>query len=255
MKKIFLLLLLVFSTTWAKDIPLAPFLKLKFFSDGKLTLQRVYDHGSLYQVKFLAKTPQGPRIFKAFLTKDKKVLIPGETILMASGEALEMPNEALNIKKIAQNADIIYGTGKTKLIVVTDPECYYCQVFQERWPELKRKYTLYVFLYPLGHHKEAKQMSYHVLKQKSYTKRANALIQIAKDAHADRLVQQRIQGGESGLKLTSKAYEKTKVSQKEQKKFEEKLEKNSLFGSQLGVRGTPSVFDTKGDSVVWNRLF
>ena len=228
------------------------FKKLKMFSDGRLNLERVYDHGSIYQIRFSTITPQGKSVFEGFITKDKKVMIVGDSVVMDTRTPLSMP---LDMKKIKKRADIIYGSGQTELIVITDPECYYCQAFQNRWEELKNKYTLYVFMYPLGHHDEAKKMSYHVLKQKNHALKAKALIEIAQDATKDRFTAKRMQQGINGLELTTKAYKKTKISKKELKEFTRKLEDNKLFGDSLGVRGTPAVFDSKGKFVVWSKLF
>ncbi len=251
MKTLMIFLVLTVSL-WAKDVDLAPFKKLKMFSDGRLELERVYDHGSIYQIRFTTMTQQGKRAFEGFITKDKKVMIVGDSVEIETRTPLSMPMDMAKVKK---NADIVYGTGKTELIVITDPECYYCQAFQNRWNEIKDRYKLYVYLYPLGHHEEAKQMSYHVLKQKGDADRAQALIKIAQDATADRLTAKRMQQGVKGLTLTSKDYTKTKVSKKELKKFSQKLEDNAVFGDSLGVRGTPAVFDHKGKFVIWSKLF
>jgi thiol:disulfide interchange protein DsbC len=244
MKKLLTSFMLLLALLQAGEVPLKSFEKLEMFSDGKLTLKRVYDHGSIYQVHFSTMTPQGKQNYSAFMTKDKKILIAGEAVNLSTREPLEMPKPALNMKLIRKEADIIYGTGKTELIVVTDPECYYCQAFQSRWEQLKKQYTLYVYLYPLGHHKEATQMSYHVLSQKGHAKKADALIQIAKDAKVER----------QGKSVKHKAYESSTFTKKEVKKFENKLSQNQSLGEVLGVRGTPAVFDTKGKFIIWNQL-
>lgn len=250
MYKVLTIFILCLGIVHAGDVKLKDFKKLEMFSDGKLTLERVYDHGSLYQVYFTTKTPQGTQRFSAFLTKDKKVLIAGEAVNLKTKEPLTLPKQPLNMKLIKQQADIIYGTGKTKLIVVTDPECHYCQVFQNRWSEIKNKYTLYVYLYPLSHHRDAKQMSYHVLSQKSSKKKSEALIGIAKEAKLAKIAAQNGQSYQM-----KQAYKSDTFSKKQINDYEAKLIKNKSLADTLGVRGTPAVYDVKGDFVMWNKLF
>jgi len=235
----------------SKEVDLASFKKFKIFSEGRFTLERVYDHKSIYQVRFSVKTKEGKRELGGYITKDKKMLIVGDGIHLADNSPISMP---LQIEKIQKNADIVYGNGKTKLIVITDPECYYCQAFQQRWPKLKNQYTFYTYLYPLNHHQDARQMSYYVMSQKSHALKAKALIQIAKDASADRIKMQAIKDGKKGITFDKKAYEKATFSSKQQMKFNKKLENNLILGDRLGVRGTPAVYDLKGDFVIWNKL-
>lgn len=250
MRQLFLSLLLVvlsFNTLVAKEMDIKPFQKLKMFSDGRLTLERVYDHKSIYQIRFSANTQEGKREFGGYITKDKKMLIVGDGIYLTDNRPISMP---LEVDKMRKNADIVYGTGKTKLIVITDPECYYCQAFQQKWPALKDQYTFYVYLYPLGHHKEATKMSHYVMNQKNDALKAKALIDIAKDAYADRTMMQQGKTASSA----KKPYEKVSISPKNQSKFNQKLEENLIVGDRLGVRGTPAVYDFKGEFVIWSKL-
>lgn len=251
MRQLFLLLLFIalgLNALVAKEVDTAPFKKLKMFSDGRLTLERVYEHKSIYQIRFSAKTEQGRREFGGYITKDKKMLIVGDGIYLTDNRPIMMP---LQVQKLKKNADIVYGTGKKKLIVITDPECYYCQAFQQKWPQLKKAYTFYVYLYPLGHHKEATKMSHYVMSQKSSALKAKALIDIAKDASHDRVLMQQ-EGRRADIR--KKAYEKVSISPKQRSKFNQKLEDNLLVGERLGVRGTPAVYDFKGQFVIWSKL-
>ena len=255
MHKLFSLLLFVglgLNSLVAKEVDIKPFEKLKMFSDGRLTLERVYEHESIYQIRFSAKTQQGKREFGAYITKDKKMLIVGDGIDLVENKPIRMP---LEIDKVIKNADFVYGTGKTKLIVITDPECFYCQAFQQRWPKLKDKYTFYTYLYPLNHHQDATAMSYYVMSQKSDALKAEALIQIAVDASGDRMKMQAIKAGKKGLKFAKKAYERATFSEKQQAKFQKKLEDNLIFGDRFSKRGTtPAVYDMNGDFVIWSML-
>ncbi|KIM11947.1 MAG: hypothetical protein KU37_03610 [Sulfuricurvum sp. PC08-66] len=229
MKKI---LLLAFMTLlmWAKPIDTKSFEKLPMFDNPNITLKRAFDHGALYEVEFFMMTPQGGAKYNAFVTKDKKAFIMGNAFDMQSREALRMPLEVDAIKK---NADFVYGKGKEALIVVTDPECRYCQQFQKRWSGLEARYTFYVYLYPMSSHAQAAQMSYYVLSQKSDKAKADALLGIA--------------NGEG-------EYMKRPFSEEERAQFGQKFRINGEVAQDLGVRGTPSVFDFAGNFVNWSTL-
>lgn len=251
MSKVFIVIALLVGSVLAKEVDIKPFKKLKMFSDGRLTLERVYDHKSIYQIRFSAQTKEGKREFGAYITKDKKILIVGDGINLVDNKPLTMP---LEMDKVKKNADIVYGSGKTELIVITDPECYYCQAFQQQWPQLKKNYKFYTYLYPLSHHKQAIKMSHYVMNQKTQAQKAAALIKIAQDASADRRKMQAAQQSGTVITLAKKDYEKVSLSPKQKALFNQKLEKNFLFSERLGVRGTPAVFDFEGGFVIWNKL-
>lgn len=215
---------------FAKDVSTDSFKKLSMFQNPGVQVEKAYDHGSLYQVIFTSMTPQGPRRFTAFITKDKKTFIMGEAYDIESKKALKIP---LDIAKIKKEADIVYGKGKNPYIVVTDPECRYCQMFQRQWEKIKDKYTLYVFMYPLSNHSQAQQMSFYVMSQKDSAAKAKALI---------------------GISQGKTDYLAYKPSEKQQTKFAKKFATNSMIADQLGVRGTPAVFDFEGNFVSWKEL-
>ncbi len=229
MKKIVVMMLFV-ASLFAKDVDIKPFQNLSMFSNPNVKVLRVYDHGALYQVKFSSQTPQGKRIFTAFITKDKKAFIMGEAFDIKSRKALKFP---LNVAQIKKNADLVYGKGKQELIVITDPECNYCQIFESKWEGLKDRYTFYVYLYPLSHHKEAMKMSYFVMKQKNNKAKYKAL---------------------DGIVKGEKNYIVSKLSQKELEALNKKLQGNFALAQELGVQGTPSVYDFEGNFVNWSRL-
>ncbi|MDH5464624.1 MAG: thioredoxin fold domain-containing protein [Thiovulaceae bacterium] len=230
MKPLFLFITLML-TLLAKDVSTEPFKKLAPFKHPNIiSIDRAYDHGSLYEVIFTALTNQGSKRISSFLTKDKKVIIYGQAVDIKKQAQLRIP---LDLAKIKKEADIVFGSGKPAYIVITDPECRYCQVFQRKWKAFEKKFTLYVYMYPLSNHAQAEQMSFYVMNQKGNKAKANALIGISND---------------------EKAYSKFKVSEKQRKKLYEKFAKNSALGDELGVRGTPAVFDLKGNPVNWQTL-
>lgn len=214
----------------AKNVDIALFKTLPMFTAPGVEVLQAYDHGSIYQVEFSSPTQRGTKVFQGFVTKDKKSFIMGEAYDIQTKEKLSIPLDAASIKA---NADIIYGTGKTPLVVITDPECRYCQVFQTKWERLKATHTLYVYLYPLSHHEEATQMSAYVMSQNTHEQKALALMDIARK---------------------SKAYTAYTPSVQEQTQLNAKFEYNMRLADRLQVRGTPAVFDFKGNFINWSEL-
>lgn len=230
MKKTVLALLFTALTLLGGEVDTKAFKKLSMFSSPDVKVLRAYDHGSLYQVRFSTMTPQGMRVFSAYITKDKKAFIMGEAFDIKSRASLKFP---LDAKKIKREADFVYGSGKTALIVITDPECHYCQMFESKWDKIKDKYKFYVYLYPLSRHHEAMKMSYYVMKQKGNKARYKAL---------------------DGITKGEKSYSMNKLTQDEVTAFNKKLQKNFALADELGVRGTPAVYDFKSEFVNWSML-
>jgi thiol:disulfide interchange protein DsbC len=52
-------------------------------------------------------------------------------------------------------------------------------------------------------------------------------------------------------KADTPAFVNRKIDEKELVKLEKTLEEQMEIANKLGVRGTPSVFDTKGNKVSW----
>ncbi len=228
--KIYLTLLLFISTLFSGDIDPKPFKSVPMFSAPHIKVKKAYDHGPLYELQLEIATPRGAQLTTAYLTKDKKVVLIGDAMDAVSGESFRRP---LDMASIRNDADITFGTGKNEYIVFTDPECPYCVKFEKMWPTLEKKVKLYVFFMPLSHHRSAVQMSYHVMKQKDNQAKIKAILDMA---HGDT------------------SYERLTMSQQIHDLFAQKIEKNKVLANEFGVRGTPAVFDTKGEQVMWNTL-
>lgn len=230
MKKALMILFLIVSSTYAKNVDVKLFSNIAMFDNPNVTLIKAYDHGSLYEVEFKMSTPQGVKLFNAYVTKDKKAFMMGSAYDATTKEPLRIPLDKAHIKK---SADIVYGTGKEELIVFTDPECKYCQIFQTQWKDLQKNYTFYVFLYPMSSHSQALQMSYYVLSQKDDKAKAKALIDIA-----------------SG----NTSYKEFSTDDASKKRLNRRFNNSAELGAKLGVKGTPSVFTFSGDFVNWSTL-
>ena len=228
--KIYFALLLLAGSLLAGDIDPKAFKSIPMFSASHIKVSKAYDHGNIYEIKLEIATPRGSQHTTVYLTKDKKVVLMGDAMDAATGESIKRP---LDLKSIRQNADLVYGSGSEEYIVFTDPECPYCVKFEKMWPSLQRKVKLYVYFMPLSNHRNAVQMSYHVMKQKDQEAKAKAILSMA---HGD------------------KSYERLTMSQQIHELFGQKITQNKALAEDFGVRGTPAVFNTKGEAVRWNTL-
>lgn len=226
MKSIFSLLFITLALL-AGDIDPKQFKKIPALSAEHIKVTKAYDHGTIYELQIEITAPRGVQHTSAFLTKDKKVLLFGDAMNAYTGKSIKRP---LNMKAIRDSADLTYGTGKNEYIVFTDPECPYCVKFEKLWPGLSKDVKLYVFFMPLSNHRNATQMSYYVMKQKDEAAKAKAILDMAN-------------GDKSFTRLT--------MTQQIHELFSKKIEENQALANQFGVRGTPAVYDTRGESVNW----
>lgn len=228
--KLYLLIIALAFSLMAKEIDPAPFKSVPMLAPSHISVTSAYDHGTLYELQLEVMTSQGPQRTTAFVTKDKKVVLFGEAVNATTGETIKRP---LNMASIRKNADLVYGTGTQELIVFTDPECSYCVKFERMWPSLEKKVKLYVYFMPLSNHRNAVSMSFYVMKQQGQKAKAEALLQMAEG---------------------DRSFEKLSMNQEMHELFAQKIEQNRELAEEFGVRGTPSVFNTKGENVAWNSL-
>lgn len=214
----------------AGDIDPKQFTTVPMFAQPHISISKAYDHGDIYELQLEILTQRGVQHTSAFLTKDKKVVLFGDAVDAATGEPIKKPLEMAAIRK---NADLVYGTGTKEYIVFTDPECPYCVKFEKMWPMLESKVKLYVYFMPLSNHRNAVQMSYHVMKQKDQKAKAEAILDMA---DGDR------------------SFERLTMSKQISELFGKKISENQALANDFGVRGTPAVFDTKGNTVSWPSL-
>lgn len=228
--KIYFSLLTLLGSLIAGDIDPAEFKSVPMFSQSHIKITKAYDHNKVYELQLEISTPRGAQTTTVFLTKDKKVVLVGDAMDASTGESIKRP---VDMKAIRANADIVYGNGSKEYIVFTDPECPYCVKFEKMWPTMQKNVKLYVFFMPLSNHRNAVQMSYHVMKQKDQETKAKAILDMA---NGDR------------------SYERLTMSQQIHELFGKKIEENKALANDFGVRGTPAVFDVKGENVNWTTL-
>lgn len=228
--KTYLLLLTLLVSLIAGEIDPKQFNTVPMFAQPHIKITKAYDHKKVYELQLEVSTPRGAQTTTVFLTKDKKVVLVGDAMDASTGEPIKRP---VDMKAIRANADIVYGNGSKEYIVFTDPECPYCVKFEKMWPAMQKNVKLYVFFMPLSNHRNAVQMSYHVMKQKDQGAKAKAILDMA---NGDR------------------SYERLTMSQQIHELFGKKIEENKALANDFGVRGTPAVFDVKGENVNWTTL-
>lgn len=229
MKKLIALLTLA-SLVLAGDIDPKQFKSVPALSAEHINITKAYEHKDIYELKIEISTQRGTQYTSAFLTKDKKVILFGDAIDAATGESIKRPLDMTNIRK---DADLVFGTGEKEYIVFTDPECPYCVKFEKMWPALETKVKLYIYFMPLSNHRNATQMSFHVMKQKDHASKTKAILDMA---NGDR------------------SFERLTMTQQIHDLFSKKIRENQTLANEFGVQGTPAVFDTKGENVNWTEL-
>lgn len=199
---------------------------LELFQGAQIKVSKAYDTGSLYLLKVTVRGGAD----EIYLTKDKKYLIAGDVIDTTTGGKLTVPADLSSTKG---NEAFTFGTGKDEYVLFTDPECPYCKKFESYFPQIADKVNIKVFYFPLDFHKNAKDISLYVMSQKTKEAKAKAMLNTDKD---------------------SKAFKNRKYAAGELEKLEKHLEKQMKIGSDLGVRGTPAVFDKDGNKVSWVQM-
>jgi thiol:disulfide interchange protein DsbC len=183
------------------------------------------DLGDLYGIRITDK-----RLGKSgvvYITKDKKYVILGKVVNNKTKTIVNI-RKPVDIKKVEKAITFTAGEGSKNLYIITDPECPYCRMLQEKkGKDLFNNYKLHIILFPLSFHKYAKGMSYYILAGKTNKERFNRF----KDT---------LSGGNKWKNFDNKV-----MTAKEQKEFDKQLNYNLKIGEELGVRGTPTIYDSK----------
>ena len=102
----------------------------------------------------------GRKVF--YVTTDGKYLFFGNLVDSTTKQSLtEQKTQELNRvdwKDLPLDLAIkeVNGTGKRKIVVFSDPECPYCQMFEKQVAPYLTDTTIYTFLFPLNIHPKAK---------------------------------------------------------------------------------------------------
>lgn len=199
---------------------------LELFKRAQINITKAYDMGNLYALKIKVQGNND----EVFLTKDKKSLITGEVIDTASGAKVTIPADLTGVRG---KEAFTYGSGSDEYFLFTDPECPYCKKFESYFPQIEKNVKIRVFYYPLEFHKNAKDMSIYIMSKKTTEDKSKTML---------------------SLDLNDEAYKNRKYSKEELAKLEAKLAEQMSIAQNLGVQGTPAVFDKKGNKVSWPNM-
>lgn len=200
--------------------------QLELFKKAQIKITKAFDAGSIYILNInIQGNPD-----EIYLTKDKKLILSGDVINVNNGMKISAPVDLTGI--IGKEA-FVYGNGKEEYVLFTDPECPYCKKFESYLPQIKDKVKIRVFYYPLESHENAKDLSLYVMNKKTTNEKIDAMFDASENL--DKV-------------------KNTKYTKDELQKLEKHLNEQIEIGMNLGVQGTPTIFDKEGNSVVWVSL-
>ncbi len=228
--KVFAILFALISTTYAvtpiSDKEIKEIQNLELFQKAQIIVKSAYDAKSLYLLNVSVRGNSE----QIYLSKDKKYLIAGDVISIKDGTLLEIP---VDIKPTLGKEAFTFGKGKDEYILFTDPECPYCKEFESYFSQIEDKVKIRVFFFPLNIHKDAKDISLYIMSQKSYEAKIKAMLSTTKD---------------------TPAFINRKISKNELEKLQKSLDEQMAIANELGIGGTPALFDTKGERVNWIKM-
>lgn len=199
---------------------------LNLFKGAQIKILRGFETEDLYLLNVNVRG----QVTKIYLSKDKKYLIAGDVVNTDTGRAVEIADMPVDIKVAAGKEAFTFGKGSDEYVLFTDPECPYCKKFESYFSQIEDKVKIKVFFYPLPSHKNAKDISLYIMSKNSYEEKVKAMT----TTNAD-----------------TPAFLNRKIDNKKLANLEEKLNSQMEVANRLGVRGTPTVFDMKGNKVSW----
>ncbi len=202
---------------------------LELFKKAGIKVEKADKKDDLYLLNISIKG----RADKIYLSKDKKYLIAGDVVNTTTGRPLSIPDMPVDIKITQGKEALTFGKGKDEYVLFTDPECPYCKKFESYFSQIENKVKIRVFFYPLSFHKNAKDISLYIMSQKGYEAKVKAMTTTKED---------------------SEDFKNRKIGKATLEKLEKHLNEQMAIATKLGIRGTPSLFDTKGNKVNWVQM-
>jgi thiol:disulfide interchange protein DsbC len=170
--------------------------------------------------------------FVAYKPENSTLLIFGKAVDYKTGKEVSMPKD---MKSVKEGVAFKIGHGPKVLYLVTDPECPFCKRMEKNIrDDLKDKYTINVIPMPLSFHRHAKQMYYYIFSGKTDAEKAKRMEEV--------------------MKGKDNNWQNFKPTSEQKAKFDKIIEKGYKAAKELGARGTPSVFDEKGNPVNYMKL-
>jgi thiol:disulfide interchange protein DsbC len=187
------------------------------------------DKGDFYI--FMVK---GERRGQFFVSKDKKYIIFGNIVNAKTKKSIT-GNIPLNKNLIKKGVAFTYGVGDKTVYLVTDPECPYCRMFENKKGDMiAKKYKVKVVLFPLPFHKYALPMTKYILAGKTNDEKAARM--------------RRILHG-------SNEWKNFKPTSKQEEKINAKLLQMQKAVNELGARGTPTVYDSNFKQIPLSKIY
>lgn len=213
----------LFAQTELSNSQLKDLGELNIFKKSGITITKGIDADSVYILNIKAQNA----VDTIYLTKDKKYLISGEVLATETGMPLSMP---VDVSILKGKEAFTFGKGSDEYILFTDPECPYCRKFESYFPQIEDKVKIRVFYYPLDFHKNAYDLSMFIMSQKTYEDKVKTMLNVtAKD----------------------EVYKNRKYDSKTEENLKKKLDENIELAFEMGVQGTPAMFDMQGNKIVW----
>jgi len=194
------------------------------FKKYGMNIKAIQDNGGkLVKAVGMRSSERGVQALSALVLKDGHDMIVGQSVdaFDKTGKPLfGVSKEVMN--EILKNEVFTIGNGENEFILFTDPQCPYCQQFEKSMKDLHEDVKIHVLFYPLSFHDKAMKMSSYI-------------ISLPKEQRAEAFA--KLSNGDS-------SWEKYKgpIKLKE-------IEKSVLLGTLIGVAGTPSLFDVKGNKI------
>jgi len=163
-----------------------------------------------------------------FITKNLKYTILGMVLNNTTKRPLtpNYPAEPFKgNKQIVKNGVLFsFGKGKEDLYIVTDPECPFCQRFEQmaKNTNFGKKYRIHVIFLPLPFHKHSMAMIEYILSAKTESEKAKRF-------------HQTLQG--------SNEWKNFKPTTEQKATIKKELEKSKKAVEELQARGTPTFYD------------
>ncbi|MCX7737982.1 MAG: DsbC family protein [Hydrogenothermaceae bacterium] len=206
-----------------KKVPVYVDCNLKYLISGEII--DLNKKVSLTREKVQALQSQANSEKEAKLAK----LIGKDKAEMLKKEGLIEYINFVNVSNLPQS-NITYGSGKTKVYVVTDPQCPFCAKLHKEIEKVisERKDVVFeMLLYPLPFHKEAQGISENIACQKENNQKQQLL-----NKSFDAITK----GDQNLLKSLEKSCETAKSI----------ISNNINFAKSAGINGTPTMIFPKG---------
>lgn len=218
------------------------FCSLNVFASGELTKKEmneieklpIFTGSGMHIIKafkdeqfYLLRVNIQENIQELVLTTDKKYLIAGKIYDVTSGEEVAIPND---VSILDAKEALTYGSGKDVYYLFTDPECPYCKKFESYFEDIEKDVQLKIFFFPLSFHKNAIALTQYILDNKTNDSKVKAMLSVSVD---------------------SKEFKNKKYTEKQKDSLNKIIDENMKLAEELGVRGTPALFDINGKALSW----